>query len=100
MKRSSFCCEINQTKDVRGAPGLEEENGPGEGVFGSPSTADSSGYARRHCGLRRAILPAWRRFERGEKEGNGRGSRGLLIGAEIDGHYSGLLRGLSHRRFQ
>jgi hypothetical protein len=36
----------------------------------------------------------------GGERGNGRGGRGLLIGAEIDGHYSGLLRGVSHRRFQ
>jgi hypothetical protein len=34
------------------------------------------------------------------KEGNGRGSRGLLIGAEIDGHYSGLKRGVNSGRFQ
>jgi hypothetical protein len=40
MKGSSICCEIKQTKDVREAPGLEEENGPEEEVIGSPSTAD------------------------------------------------------------
>jgi hypothetical protein len=27
------------------------------------------------------------------KRGEGRGKRGLLIGVEIDGHYSGLKRG-------
>jgi hypothetical protein len=36
----------------------------------------------------------------GGERGNGRGGRGLLIGAEINGHYSGLLRGVSRRRFQ
>jgi hypothetical protein len=78
MKRSSFCCEINQTKNVRGAPGLEEENRLGEEGLCSPSTADSSGYARRHCGLRRAILPAWRRFERGKRRGMEEGVEGFL----------------------
>jgi hypothetical protein len=69
MKRSSFCCEINQTKNVRGAPGLEEENGPEEEVIGSPSTADSSGCARRRAELRRGNSPAlW--------PGSGRGGEG------------------------
>jgi hypothetical protein len=53
MKRSSIYCEINQTKDVRGAPGLEEENRLGGERLCSPSTSESSGCARRYCGLRR-----------------------------------------------
>jgi hypothetical protein len=57
------------------------------GVLGSPSTADSD---ERFCRPGGTIG--------GGERGNGRGGRGLLIGAEINGHYSGLLRGLSHRR--
>jgi hypothetical protein len=45
------------------------------------------------CGAPTSDFASLAASRAGVRKGDGRGKRGLLIGAEVNGHYSGLKRG-------
>jgi hypothetical protein len=63
-------------------PGRGRKVRRGEGVRGSPSSADFTADARRDCGVRRSNSAALGRAERGEGGGMAEGSGGF-IGAAL-----------------